>query len=884
VCLRRWLLRWQRRAAQALKAPPITRRLDYRPPAWLVERVELHFELDAGATTVRSRLSLCRNPRAPEHAPLELDGRELELVEVRLDGRALPESEYRIEPGRLIVPNVPAHACLEITTRVRPAANTALEGLYQSGQMLCTQCEAHGFSRITYFPDRPDVMARYRVTLSADRSRYPVLLANGNPVAAGNGGNGRHWVTWEDPFPKPCYLFALVAGDLSVIEDGFVTRLGRQVTLRIYVEPENRERCAHAMTSLKQAMRWDEEAYGREYDLELFMIVAAGSFNMGAMENKGLNIFNARYIVADPETATDDDLEAVRDIIGHEYFHNWTGNRITCRDWFQLSVKESLTVFREQQFSEAMGSPAIARIHQARLIRSQQFPEDAGPTAHPVRPDSYMEVNNLYTLTVYEKGAEVIRMVHTLLGPERFRRGMDFYFERHDGQAVTVEDFLDAMEDASGCDLSQFRLWYSQAGTPVVKAQIEYDESRNRYVLELEQSCPATPGQPQKQPLHIPLRLALVDPSGCLRDEQMVEFRTAKKRLIFEGVPGPCALSLLRGFSAPVRIVHEAGDAQLRQLILHSGDAYARWDAVQQLYLRWLAGAAEACRGSVALPPADELAQSLRQLLVQQGDPALLAEMLQLPGEMELADQLASVDPDAVVAARDGLRYQLGERLYPEMQTLHDQLSPRGRYVFDVPSVARRRLRNACLGWLLASRRGEARAIGLGQYRTADNMTDALGALTALNDHDCPERDEALAHFRECWQGQPLVLDKWLSLQAVARIPGTVERVRSLLGESGFDRLNPNRIRALLGSFAHHNFRGFHRADGTGYALVAEQVESLDRVNPQVAARLAAAFTRWRRIAGARREQMKTRLEHLRSITGLSPDVLEIVSKSLDSG
>jgi aminopeptidase N len=884
VCLRRRLLGRQRGHAQALNTSTLTRRLDYRPPAFRVEQVELHFELDAQLTTVYSRLHLQRNSQVPGDASLVLDGRGLELIELRLDGQILAQERYRLEDTRLTITDVPPQALLEVTTRIHPAANTALEGLYQSGALLCTQCEAHGFSRITYFPDRPDVMARYRVTLSADQRRYPVLLANGNPVASGTGEGGRHWVTWEDPFPKPCYLFALVAGDLAVVEDRFVTRSGRPVSLRIYVEPENRTRCAHAMASLKQAMLWDEQAYGREYDLDLFMMVAVGSFNMGAMENKGLNIFNARYIIADAQTATDDDFEAVRDIIAHEYFHNWTGNRITCRDWFQLSVKESLTVFREQQFSAAMGSPAIARIRQARLIRDQQFPEDAGPTAHPVRPDSYLEVNNLYTLTVYEKGAEVIRMLHTLLGEQSFRRAMDLYFERHDGQAVTVEDFLKAMEDASGRDLTQFRLWYSQAGTPCVQARLAYDAASGNHVLRLAQSCPPTPGQLHKQPFHIPLRMALLDAAGRRHYEQLIELRDAQEEWVFTGVLAPCVPSLLRDFSAPVRLEVERDDVALQRLVLGAGDAYACWEAAQQLFLRQLRLRAGPAGPQAAATAPEVLTQTLRELLRDTAyDPALLAELLQMPGEAYLADQLEPADVNAIAQAYDQLRRELAVSLYDDWRAVYQRCASDCAYRFQPEEVARRRLRALALSWLTASGAEEARALALRQYHAADNMTDCQAALVALNDYDGPERAEALAHFHQRWRGHPLILDKWLGLEARARLPGRAATVRALMDAPEFDLRNPNRVRALLGSFAHHNLRGFHQADGVGYRLIADQIAVLDALNPQVAARLAAAFTRWRRFTEPYRGLMRTQLERLRDTPGLSPDVLEIVSKSLAS-
>jgi aminopeptidase N len=823
-----------------------------------------------------------REPGQAADTPLVLDGRDLELLFVRLDGHELDASRYQRDERALIIHGLPDTASLEISTRIHPAANTALEGLYPSGAMLCTQCEPHGFSRITYFLDRPDVMTRYRVRLSADKALYPVLLANGNPVDSGTGENGRHWVVWEDPFPKPCYLFALVAGDLALIEDQFVTATGRKIALRIYVEPENQDKCAHAMTSLKQAMRWDEEAYGREYDLDIFMIVAVGSFNMGAMENKGLNIFNAKYIIADPQTATDDDHEAVRDIIGHEYFHNWTGNRITCRDWFQLSVKESLTVFREQQFSAAMGSEAITRIRQARLIRTQQFPEDAGPTAHPVRPDSYMEVNNLYTLTVYEKGSEVIRMLHTLLGSTGFRRAMDRYFDQHDGQAVTVEDFLAVMETASERDLSQFRLWYSQAGTPVITAEWRHEPAKHRHVLTLKQSTPATPGQALKQPLHIPVRAALVNPDGGLQSERLLELRQAEESFEFADGTSDSTISLLRGFSAPVQLAVSHSDEELQRLVAALGDGYARWDAMQRLFLNSLLSRVASLQAQRTPPPTDALIQAVLRLLDEpDSDHALLAELLLMPGESVIADQLQEVNMQTVIRARADLRTELSMHLYPGLLRTYESCMPACAYQFEMQATARRRLGNTCLSWLTAQGGQEARTEALRHYQRADNMTDALGALHALNDIDCPERIEALAHFRDRWQKQALVLDKWYTLQATTRLPSAIETVRSLLQGASFDSRNPNRVRALLGAFAHANPTAFHRADGAGYALVADHILQLDALNPQVAARLAAAFTRWRRSAEPQRSLMRVQLERLRHAPGLSADVHEIVTKSL---
>jgi aminopeptidase N len=863
------------------KARPVHRK-DYRPPAYLVERVDLHFDLDPECTRVRSKLHIRRGPDESS-APLVLDGRDLSLLSIALNGRPLSEHEYSSDYRSLTIPKVPAEFVLEVETSITPSANTALEGLYQSGSILCTQCEASGFSRITYFIDRPDVMARYRVTLRAERGRFPVLLANGNPVASGGEG-GRHWVTWEDPFPKPCYLFALVAGDLACVEDGFTTMSGRDVKLRIYVEPENTSRCAHAMASLKQAMRWDEEAYGREYDLDIFMIVAVGSFNMGAMENKGLNIFNAKYILVTPETATDQDFEAVRDVIAHEYFHNWTGNRVTCRDWFQLCVKESLTVFREQQFSAAVGSAAIARIDQAKLMRTQQFAEDAGPTAHPVRPDSYVEVNNLYTLTVYEKGAEVIRMLHELLGAAGFRRGMDLYFERHDGQAVTVDQFVDAMAAANAISLERFRAWYSQAGTPIVEVSDSLDGGC--YVLNLRQHTPPTAGLANKATLHIPIRVGLIgEKGGALTfkreggpapvTETILQLSQDSSQFRFELDDARPTPSLLRGFSAPVRLVYAYSSEQLQRLMAHDSDPLNRWDAAQRLYLN-------AINSPSGSEPRKVLGEALRQIF---GSPpedlALFAELIRLPSEVFVAEERAETDVEALAAERDGLQRELAAQLEEPLLAAYRSCWKRGPYEFSPASAARRRLLNACLQWLAALDTQETRALCLQQFEASDNMTEVMGALAALNLHDSTERRSAFGSFYRKWEKDPLILDKWLMLEATTPRTSCLERLQSIVRLPVFDIRNPNRVRALLGSFAQNNLRAFHRRDGAGHAFIAEQVIALDRLNPQAAARLVAPFTRWRRFASPTRESLRAQLLRVRSVTGLSRDVQEIAEKGL---
>jgi aminopeptidase N len=865
--------------------PKPVRRQDYEQPAYLVEHVDLRFDLDAEKTSVRSRLTVSRNPRPGRTRALRLDGRGLELVSLALDGRPLAAESYRLQQDGLVIEApLPERFDLEIVTRVHPSSNASLEGLFQSGPMLCTQCEAQGFSRITYFPDRPDIMSRYRVTLVADRQAYPVLLSNGNLVAKGREEGGRHWVTWEDPFPKPCYLFALVAGDLGCHKGSFRTMSGREVQLEIYVEHADIGRCSHAMASLRQAMHWDEARYGLEYDLDVFMIVATPFFNMGAMENKGLNIFNARYILASEDTATDRDFDAVRDIIGHEYFHNWTGNRVTCRDWFQLSLKESLTVFREQQFSADMSGTPVIRIEQASLLLDQQFSEDAGPTAHPVRPEAYLQVNNLYTLTVYEKGAEVIRMMHGLLGEAAFRAGMDLYFERHDGQAVTIEDFVNAMEAASGRDLHQFRLWYSQAGTPRLDATDSFSERDGTYRLTLRQSCLPTPGQPDKAPLHIPVAVCLFGDDGRLLEgtERLLELRQQEDTFEFRGLGSRPTVSLLRGFSAPVRLEYPYSDSQLLRLAAAETDEFCAWDACQRLYLSGLTGVVTAVQGGLGIRVPDSMVEVLAMLLESpRHDPALQAEMLRLPTETYLAERLERIDVDAVVRAWTGVRQALATRFTEHFWRLYGSQQAAGRYQYDPESVSRRRLRSTCLSWLGCVDTPELRTHCLQLARDAGNMTDCIAALNALNCHDSSERAVAMDEFRDRWKGNPLVLDKWYALEAMAPFEATPRRVAALLEHPSFDLRNPNRVRALLGSFCQSNLRGFHRADGSGYRLLAGYVQEIDGTNPQLAARLVMPLTRWRRFLPDRAALMRAELEAIHGRSGLSSDVHELVAKAL---
>ncbi|HYD98346.1 MAG TPA: aminopeptidase N [Alphaproteobacteria bacterium] len=870
-------------------------RRDYTPPAFLIETIALTFALDETATRVRSRLEVRRNPAAADAAaPLVLNGEHLQLDGVALDGRDLGPGDYALDDTTLTLAGLPDRFALDIATTVNPAANKAFEGLYQSGGMFCTQCEAEGFRRITYFIDRPDVMARYSVRLEADAERCPVLLSNGNLIESGDLGGGRHYAVWNDPHPKPSYLFALVAGDLDLLRDSFTTRSGRKVDLRIYVERGNVDKCGHAMVSLKKSMKWDEDVYGLEYDLDIFNIVAVGDFNMGAMENKSLNIFNTKYVLAKPETATDTDFQGIESVIAHEYFHNWTGNRITCRDWFQLTLKEGLTVFRDQEFSADMGSRAVKRIADVRRLRASQYPEDAGPMAHPIRPDSYIEINNFYTATVYQKGAEVIRMYHTLLGAEGYRRGIDLYVQRHDNQAVTCDDFLAAMADANGADLRQFERWYAQAGTPEVTARGDYDPAAKRYTLTLSQACPPTPGQPEKQPFHIPVAMGLVGPNGLdlplrLAGEaepagtgRVLELREREQRFVFEDVPERPVPSLLRGFSAPVRLKQDLTEADLAFLLARDSDAFNRWEAGQTLATRMMVRQIGERREGRA-PEADEglIAAFAAALDDRAIDPAFAAEVLTLPGETYIAQMLPVIDVDGIHAVREFHRRTLAEALRGRLLDRYRGLATNEPFSVRPEAMGRRALKNVCLATLMAAEDDEAVALTAAQYRTATNMTDAMAALSALADGDRPEREEALADFYARWHNEALVVDKWLAIQAMSRRGDALQTVQRLLEHPAFTLTNPNKVYALIGSFIFANQARFHDASGAGYRFLANQVLSIDRFNPQVAARMMGALRQWRRFDPTRQGLMKAQLERIAGTEGLSRDVGEIATKSL---
>ena len=873
---------------------------DYRPPAFRVEHTRLHFDLHETEALVTAELQLLRNPEAGASEPLTLSGQELELLEIFLDDQPLSPDQYTLDSEFLCIPDMPERGTLRTRCRLRPQDNSSLEGLYKSRAMFCTQCEAEGFRKITWYPDRPDVLAPFDVTIEADQARYPVLLSNGNPGRAEALEGGRHRMHWQDPFPKPAYLFALVAGDLQHIEGHFRTASGREVTLRIYVEAKDLDKCDHAMLSLKQAMRWDEEVYGREYDLDIFNIVAVDDFNMGAMENKGLNIFNSSCVLCSPAITTDTGFQRVQAIVAHEYFHNWSGNRVTCRDWFQLSLKEGFTVFRDACFSADLGSPTVKRVEDVSLLRSAQFAEDAGPMAHPVRPDSFIEISNFYTVTIYEKGAEVVRMIHTLLGPERFRAGADLYFERHDGQAVTCEDFVRAMEDASGVDLGQFRRWYGQAGTPRLSARGEYDEAAQAYTLTLRQNTPPTPGQPDKAPLVIPVAMGLLGGAGnlplrlstdpeSLPAEDVPEDNTsrvlvlseAEQEFRFEGIREAPVPALLRGFSAPVRLEIDLDTAELCALMTREEDGFVRWDAAQQLALRGI-------QAQIREPEGEALdatwLSAIGVLLADDSlDPAMVAEMLRLPGESYLADLAAEeggADVDAIHRARCSVRRQIARQHRDALLACRQRLASREPYAPSAEQIGARALRNVCLDFLAAAGE-EGLALAEQQFADADNMTDRLAALQVIAwQGDATRAEAALDRFYQDWQHETLVVNQWLQVQAAMPGDGTLARVTRLLDHPAFDARNPNRLRALVGTFSAANPVSFHRADGAGYRFLADRIEALDRSNPQMASRLLTPLTRWRNYRG-REALMKAQLERLAALPTLSRDVYEVVSKAL---
>jgi aminopeptidase N len=867
---------------------------DYRPSAFLIPRVELDIDLESeDDARVEARLSVERNPAGPASPDLALDLDEVTVESVALDGERLGAERWQVDDRRLTVRSAPDAFQLTTVSRIHPRQNTKLMGVYTSATGFFSLCEAEGFRRITPFLDRPDVLARYSVTLHADRERYPVLLANGNLAAQGEEGGGRHWARWIDPFPKPSYLFAVVAARLAHSRDSYVTASGRKVQLQFFVEPGKLDQGVFAMESLKHAMKWDEDTYGLELDLDEYNIVAVGDFNAGAMENKGLNIFNTKLVLARADISTDGDFMFIDRTVGHEYFHNWTGNRVTCRDWFQLSLKEGLTVFREQQYAEDRYSRAVNRIQSVRNLRSGQFPEDAGPMAHPVRPASYQEVSNFYTATVYQKGAEVVRMMHTLLGPENFRKGIDLYFQLNDGKAVTCDTLVAAMEQASGQDLAQFRLWYEQAGTPRLTVRDRYDEDARIYELSVSQSCPATPGQPTKQPMHIPLAVGLISPGGQeleLRLEgdkdvggasTVLSVRRPTEVFRFLEVPARPTPSLGRNFSAPVVIDYPYDEAGLQLLLSYDSDHFTRWDAGQRLAMNLLLLGVAAGRSGQPVAYPDYLADAFARVLDDADeDPAFAAEVLTLPSEVLIAEQLEEIDPLVVHRARLAMRIFLAQRLHERFTQGCERLTTPGPYSPDAASSGRRALRNLCLAFLTELGEETARRRCVEQLQAADNMTDALAALTAIANCDCPERRPALDAFYDRWRDEPLVVDKWLATEALSRLPTTVARVRELIHHPAFTLQNPNKVYALIGSFG-ANQVNFHAADGSGYRLMTEQVLALDAINPQVASRMARNFERYRRYEPGRQALMRVALEEIAAKPELSGETGEVVNKAL---
>lgn len=867
---------------------------DYTPPDYLIETVDLEFDLREEVTIVKARMVFISN-HEQNPPPLVLHGKELILNAVILDGEVLSPVRYSVDDKTLTIPNVPEIFLLEIETAIKPQENTALEGLYKSSGNFCTQCEAEGFRRMTYFLDRPDVMARYTTTITADQVKYPVLLSNGNLLESGQLPDHRHWVKWEDPYKKPSYLFALVAGDLVCQKGSFVTQGGHSVSLEIFVEKANFDKCEHALRSLKKAMQWEEEKYGREYDLDVYMIVAVNDFNMGAMENKGLNVFNSKYVLAKPETATDWDYNAIEGVIAHEYFHNWTGNRITCRDWFQLSLKEGLTVFRDQSFSADMGSEGVQRINDVRALRASQFPEDAGPMAHSIRPESYLTINNFYTTTIYNKGAEVIRMIPHIIGMAGYRKGMDLYFERHDGQAVTTDDFVAAMSDATQTDLTQFRRWYSQAGTPELHVKTEYDQAAHTYTLTIRQSCQPTPNQPHKKPFHIPIAMGLLDQAGNdlplqLAGEnipfegstRVLSLQKEEETFRFTNIPQKPLPSLLRGFSAPVKLHLNYTEEELSFLLANDSDAFNRWEAGHQLAIKIIMKLIADYQQGKALKLSHQFTDALRKMLTNPtADQALVAETFSLPSETYLGEMMDVIDVEAIHHVRNFVLDTLAKTLREFFLERFQANLDKGPYKLDLETVAKRQLKNVCLAYLVRLQETAILEFCLDQFQSANNMTDVLAALGALSLNNTPHREKVLSDFYQTWQNDPLVIDKWFSIQAVAPLSNILDEVKTLMQHPAFDIKNPNKIRSLIGVFCNANPFGFHGKNGEGYRFLGDRVLELDALNPQIAARLVGSLSHWRKFDPKRQKLMKQELTRIVNGPNLSKDVYEIATKSL---
>jgi len=876
---------------------------DYQPPAFLIDETHLTVKLFEDKALVHARLALRRNVDAgddKQSQALVLDGSDMELISVSLDGQVLEPDAYTVTETTLEIPDVPDQFILECETLTKPQENTSLEGLYKSRRMFCTQCEAEGFRKITYYLDRPDVLSSFTTRIEADKAAYPVLLSNGNHIDSGDLEEGRHWVTWEDPFRKPSYLFALVAGDLKPVDDSFTTCSGRQVQLRIFVEEKDLDKCDFAMGALKRAMTWDEEVYGREYDLDIFMIVAVDDFNMGAMENKGLNIFNSSCVLANPSTSTDQAFQRIESIVAHEYFHNWSGNRVTCRDWFQLSLKEGFTVYRDSEFSADMGSRAVNRIEDVSMLRTVQFAEDSGPMAHSVRPESYMEIANFYTVTIYEKGAEVVRMQANLLGPETFRQGTDRYFEKYDGMAVTTEDFVSTMEEVSSLDLEQFRRWYSQAGTPKLDITGHYDADLDSFTLSISQTCPPTPSQPDKAPFYIPLRMGLISEAGepvtlHVDDYEpgtdvVLHISEAEEDFVFQQVGGEPVPALLREFSAPVKLAYPYTRDELMLLMQHEEDGFVRWEAGQQLALQVIDDLLQARNQDKPYTVDERLvtafATVLNSALTEPGvDKAMLAHLLLLPSEAYLAELAEEVDVDGIHAVREFLRHYLAEKLESAFVSVYESCASDAEYEYCAPEMARRSLRNTTLNYLACLDKPAHWERVQAQYENANNMTDSSAALRALVSNPTPDsealRESLIKAFYEKWQHETLVVEQWLSMQCVAMIPDNLPRVKALMEHPAFDIRNPNKVRCVIGAFCFNNAVGFHQLDGSGYEFLADQIITLNGINPQIASRLLTPLTRWKKFSRQRQDLMQTALRRILAEPNLSPDVYEVVSKSL---
>ncbi len=848
--------------------PKTTYLKDYKIPPFLIETVNLEFNLNETKTLVKSTMVVSQNPKSDPHHNLILQGEALKLLSVKLNNKLLDTKDYELTDKLLILYDVPAQFDLEIQTEINPLKNTALSGLYVSNNNFCTQCESEGFRRITYFLDRPDVMARYSVTIIAKEKNYPILLSNGNKVGSGKLDEGRHFVKWEDPFKKPSYLFALVAGDFDVLNDEFITDSRRKVTLQIFVEKGNKDKAQFAMQAVKKAMRWDEEAFGREYDLDIYMIVAVSDFNFGAMENKGLNIFNTKYILANPATATDQDYLHIESVIAHEYCHNWSGNRITCRDWFQLSLKEGLTIFRDQSFTADTTSKTVARIQDVSALRNAQFPEDAGPLAHSVQPDSYMEINNFYTSTIYNKGAEVIRMMQTILGTSLFRKGMDLYFQRNDGHAVTIEEFVRAMEDASSMDLKQFRLWYSQAGTPILTITDNYNPSEQIYRLTITQSCPSTPGQAKKLPMDIPVKIGLLNPEGKEVANDLLRVQKETETFEFKNMKEKPIPSLLRGFSAPVKVDYDYDDKMLLFLFENDTDPFNAWEAGQQFALRLILKS----EGTPKIPKT--YFSALKNVIEKmQDDKLLLAQMLTLPSENYIAEQMKTIDMDRIHAAREFILLEIATHLKNDFLGLYKKSSRM--------EIADRALKNVSLTYLMLL--PDYKAMGVAQFKDsiAKNMTDTLAALKSLSNLEVPERAQVLDEFYTTFKDDALVVDKWFSVQAISKLPNTLEEVKKLTQHPAFDFKNPNKVYALIVAFTHQNLVRFHNLNGEGYSFLGDMILKVDAINPHVAARLVRPFTAFKQYDKTRQVLMKAQLERILATASLSDNVYELVEKSL---